>query len=139
MRRSAILPHRLRAELPHEGAWGFCRRKRDKRIGGMYVFEESFRKRLIELRMGKDVSARDMSLSMGQSEGYINKIESGHSLPSLTGFFYICEFFGISPRDFFDEEIENPALLQQAMDGLKALKDNDLALILGNINRLREK
>ena len=103
------------------------------------MFEESFRKRLIELRMGKGVSARDMSLSMGQSEGYINKIESGHSLPSIMGLFYICEYLGVSPRDFFDEGIDNPALLQQAMDGLKGLKDDDLALILGNINRLREK
>ena len=103
------------------------------------MHEERFRKRLIELRMGKDVSARDMSLSMGQSEGYINKIESGHSLPSLTGFFYICDYLGISPRDFFDEEIDNPVLLQQAIEGLKTLNDNDLALILGNINRLRPR
>jgi len=76
---------------------------------------------------------------MGQSEGYINKIESGHSLPSLTGFFYICDYLGISPRDFFDEEIDNPVLLQQAIEGLKTLNDNDLALILGNINRLRPR
>ena len=76
---------------------------------------------------------------MGQSEGYMTKIESRVSLPSMTVFFYICEYFGISPREFFDDEVKNPALLQQAIDGLKTLSDDDLALILGNIKRLQEK
>ena len=37
---------------------------------------EGFPKRLAELRQEKGVSARDMSLSLGQSESYINKIEN---------------------------------------------------------------
>ena len=37
---------------------------------------EFFYKRLAELRLQKGVSARDMSLSLGQSESYINKIEN---------------------------------------------------------------
>ena len=43
--------------------------------------------RLAELRGQKNVSARDMSLSLGQSESYINKIENRHILPSMAGFF----------------------------------------------------
>ena len=39
--------------------------------------QEKFVKRLIELRLNKGVSARDMSLSLGQSAGYINNIENG--------------------------------------------------------------
>ena len=35
-----------------------------------------FAERLTELRMERGVSARDMSLSLGQSESYINKIEN---------------------------------------------------------------
>ena len=38
------------------------------------MYEEKFVNRLIELRIQKGVSARDMSLSLGQSESYINKI-----------------------------------------------------------------
>ena len=38
-------------------------------------YTEFFHKRLAELRTQKGVSARDMSLSLGQSESYINKIE----------------------------------------------------------------
>ncbi len=67
-----------------------------------------FYKRLTELRIQKGVSARDMSLSLGQSESYVNKIENRRTLPSFMGFIYICEYFGISPAEFFGE-IESPS------------------------------
>lgn len=51
-----------------------------------------FSQRLNELRTQKGVSARDMSLSLGQCESYINKIENQKSLPSMNVFFYICDF-----------------------------------------------
>lgn len=54
--------------------------------------EEDFAKRLSALRQEKGASARDMSLSLGQNAGYINNIENGHNLPSMTVFFYICEY-----------------------------------------------
>ena len=63
---------------------------------------EWFYKRLTELRLQKGVSARDMSLSLGQSESYINKIENKRTLPSFSGFIYICEYFGITPQEFFN-------------------------------------
>lgn len=71
--------------------------------------EKDFSLRLAKLRKEKDVSARDMSLSIGQNPGYINNIESGKSMPSLSGIFYICEYLGISPKDFFDTETKNPS------------------------------
>jgi len=80
-----------------------------------------------------------MSYDIGHSKSYIQGISSGRMMPSIAEFLYMCEYFGITPRDFFDEEIENPALLQEAIGGLKALSDQDLALMLGYINRLREK
>ena len=101
------------------------------------MFEESFRKRLIELRMKKDVSARDMSLSMGQSEDYVNKIESGHSLPSLTGFFYICDYFRISPKEFFDDELRYPVLLTELTNHLKALNEKQLENILSIVKDMK--
>lgn len=65
--------------------------------------EKDFSLRLAKLREEKGVSARDMSLSMGQNPGYINNIESGKSMPSLSGIFYICEYLGITPKDFFEQ------------------------------------
>ena len=49
--------------------------------------QNSFIKRLVELRQNKGISARDMSLSIGQSAGYINNIENGINYPSMTVFF----------------------------------------------------
>lgn len=76
-----------------------------------------FAERLSRLRIEKGVSARDMSLSLGQSESYINKIENRRTMPSMAGFFYICEYFGITPQEFFAAETVSPAktaeLLQQ--------------------------
>lgn len=67
-----------------------------------------FYQRLNELRTLKGISARDMSLSLGQSESYINKIENRKALPSMSVFFYICDFLEIHPRDFFDDNQDNP-------------------------------
>ncbi len=72
-------------------------------------YTQWFSERLTQLRMEKGVSARDMSLSLGQSESYINKIENRRTMPSMTGFFYICEYLGIEPKDFFDVETSSPA------------------------------
>ena len=88
--------------------------------------EKEFSLRLARLRVKKGVSARDMSLSMGQNPGYINNIESGKSMPSLSGIFYICEFLEISPRDFFDVESENPSKATELYLAAKKLNDSQL-------------
>lgn len=72
-----------------------------------------FYQRLTQLRMEKGVSARDMSLSLGQSESYINKIENRRTMPSMTGFFYICEFFELTPQEFFDPELSSPKKVRE--------------------------
>ncbi len=68
---------------------------------------EQFSVRLSHLRMEKGVSAREMSLDLGQNESYINRNENGKSLPSLTQFFNICDYLNITPGDFFDDGKQN--------------------------------
>ena len=68
-----------------------------------------FAQRLTQLRIEKGVSSRDMSLSLGQSESYINKIENRRALPSMSGFLSICDYFGIRPSDFFNADIASPS------------------------------
>jgi transcriptional regulator with XRE-family HTH domain len=65
------------------------------------MYEKEFSKRLCELRLEKGVSAREMSLSLGQSASYINRIENGKMLPSMGGFFKICDYLSITPDFFF--------------------------------------
>lgn len=62
--------------------------------------KEAFSKRLVQLRMAKGVSARDMSLSLGQNPGYINSIENNKTFPSMSNFFEICDYLNITPMDF---------------------------------------
>lgn len=80
-----------------------------------------FPRRLSELRIQRDVSARDMSLSLGQSESYINKIENKRTLPSMTGFIYICEYFGITPQDFFNVDSPAPQKSKEVLSELNKL------------------
>lgn len=91
--------------------------------------EKDFSLRLAQLREKKGVSARDMSLSIGQNPGYINNIESGKSMPSLSGIFYICEYLGITPSEFFDIDSKNPSRLNAVINDLKQLNDKQLDTI----------
>ena len=91
--------------------------------------EKDFSLRLAQLREKKGVSARDMSLSIGQNPGYINNIESGKSMPSLSGIFYICEYLGITPSKFFDIDSKNPTRLNDVIKDLKRLNDKQLETI----------
>lgn len=85
------------------------------------MFEEMFAHRLTQLRMQKGVSARDMSLSLGQNHGYINSIESGKTFPTMTNFFYICEYLHITPKEFFDVDANDPEALRGMIANLKKL------------------
>ncbi|MBQ7975798.1 MAG: helix-turn-helix transcriptional regulator [Clostridia bacterium] len=91
--------------------------------------EKDFSLRLGMLRTKKNVSAREMSLSIGQNPNYINQIETGKTTPSLTGVFYICEYLGITPSEFFDTENSNPAKLKKINKLLKKLNDEQLEMV----------
>jgi transcriptional regulator with XRE-family HTH domain len=93
--------------------------------------------RLAKLRTEKGVSARDMSLTIGQANNYITNIENGKSAPSIQGFFYICDYLNISPKDFFDEGSTNPALLNELIEELKPLNTKALEHILGFVREMR--
>ena len=80
-----------------------------------------------------------MSLAIGQNAGYINNIESGKSLPSLPGIFYICDYLGISVGEFFDLETKNPTKLDAIIKDLKKLDDQQLDTIANLIKGLIKK
>lgn len=96
---------------------------------------EQFAARLTQLRLEKGISARDMSLSLGQSEAYINRIENQKMLPSMTVFFYICEYFNITPAEFFDESAPSAELLD-ATKKLSSLPEEKRQHILAVIHDL---
>ncbi|HBF15290.1 MAG TPA: XRE family transcriptional regulator [Clostridiales bacterium] len=90
------------------------------------MYPEEFAPRLIKLRMEKGISARDMSLSIGQNPSYINTIESGKALPSMTVFFYICEYLNITPAEFFETDTQSPVHMRELLADLKRLSPAQL-------------
>ena len=76
------------------------------------MIDDSFiRNRITQLRIQKNISEYKMSLDMGHSGSYINSIASGKAMPSMGEFLYMCEYFGITPAEFFDENIPAPLQL----------------------------
>lgn len=100
---------------------------------------EFVRDRITQLRVQKGVSEYKMSYDLGHSRGYINNISSGKTLPSMTEFFAICDYFGITPVEFFDTKASNPKLSQSVLSALEQLDEEDLALTLTNVKRLLRK
>lgn len=103
------------------------------------MYETYVRERITQLRLQKGVSEYKMSYDLGHSRGYINNISSGKALPSMAEFFAICEYFGISPIDFFNEKACNPGMMQEILSALEQLSEEDLKLTQMNINRLLQR
>lgn len=101
--------------------------------------EKDFSLRLATLRTKKNVSAREMSLAIGQNQGYINHIETGQGTPSLSAVFYICDYLGITPSEFFDIDNKNPAKLNNINKYLKKLDDEQLSMVENLVKNLAKK
>ncbi|KGP75314.1 XRE family transcriptional regulator [Desulfosporosinus sp. Tol-M] len=101
--------------------------------------DDLFYRRLTQLRMAKGVSARDMSLSLGQGPGYINNIENRKGLPSMTVFFYICEYLGVSPKEFFDDGNLYPTQMRELIEDLHALDEEQLTNIQFIVKGLKKQ
>ena len=98
--------------------------------------KKQFAERVASLRIKKGVSAREMSQTLELSDGYINNIENCVNYPSMKVFFLICDYFEITPQQFFDESTQNPELIQKAIEGMKQLNESDMLMLLGIINRM---
>lgn len=105
----------------------------------MFMYEKEFAHRLAQLRSQMNISARDMSLSLGQNPGYINTIENGKAFPTMANFFYICEFLKVTPQEFFDTASSDPYRLRSLMTRMKALSNEQIHAIETIVSGLLEK
>ena len=101
--------------------------------------EEFIRNRITELRLRRGVSEYQMSYDLGHSRGYVHNISSGKATPPMKEFFAICDYFGITPIEFFDTQRTNPNLSREVSTLIEQLNEADLALILANVKRLLQK
>lgn len=101
--------------------------------------QDFVRQRITSLRMQKGVSEYKMSLDLGHSKSYIQSISSGRALPSLPELLYICEYFSIHPKDFFDEDNAFPMEREKLIQLSDRLNPEDLLLLCQLAGRLIRK
>lgn len=104
------------------------------------MYEDFFSDRIAELRIQKNVSAREMSLALGQNESYINRIENKRSFPSMQVFFYICEYLDVTPKEFFTEkEVETASQTSTLSENFDKLTPYQNNLITSLVKELAKK
>ena len=96
------------------------------------------RERITELRLEKNVSEYKIGTTLGHSQGYINGITSGKSLPSFREFFYICDYLNVTPVEFFDIENHEPLPIRQLKLEAMKMSPDDLNLLLTFAQRLNQ-
>lgn len=97
------------------------------------------RDRISVLRTKKNVSEYRMSTDLGHSKSYMQSISSGRSMPSLGEFLYICEYLGVTPREFFDDDIKEPQLVQKLYELTRNMSQEDLDLLISTAERLNDR
>lgn len=100
------------------------------------MYEDFIPERLALLRIQAGVSAREMSLSLGQADNYINSIENRKTLPSMASFFYICEYFRMTPEEFFDTGNKYPGIIREVCENLKLLDLESLKHVAGLVGAM---
>ena len=103
------------------------------------MLEESLEfiaRRIQIIRDSRGVSARDMSLSLGQNFGYINKIETQQAKPSITGLINICEYFGVTLAEFFKTDVEAPLKIKELLTEAGSLDEKSLNLLIEMAKKL---
>lgn len=101
--------------------------------------DKFIRDRISILRTKKGISEYKMSLDLGHSKSYVQSISAGRALPSLSEFLYICEYLGVTPKEFFDEDNNDPQLVRELYNLSVKLEKKDLEVLLCVAKRLSEK
>lgn len=98
-------------------------------------YRQYLRERLTSLRLEKNISEYHLSMEIGKSKTYMQTISSGKSLPSFEAFFDLCDYFEMSPAEFFTESGDSEQL-RRVRHKLNALSGEDLALIEPLLDRM---
>ena len=94
--------------------------------------------RISVLRTKKNVSEYRMSTDLGHSKSYIQSISSGKSMPSMGEFLYICEYLGVTPREFFDDSINDPQLVRELYELTRNMSEDNLKILVDLAKRLAD-
>lgn len=93
-------------------------------------------KKLNYFRIRKNVSAREMSLAIGQSDNYINSIENKRVTPSIQMLYIICEYLDVPVEEFLSEPKTKDYYLKEINKELVDFDAEQLATILAMLKSL---
>ena len=96
------------------------------------------RERISILRIRKNVSEYKMSTDLGRSKNYIQSISSGRNLPSVSELLSICEYLEVTPKEFFDTEMNEPVLVHELVDTIKGLSEDDLKVLISVAEKMKK-
>lgn len=101
--------------------------------------DKFIRERISVLRTQKGISEYKMSLDLGHSKSYMQSISSGRAMPSLSEFMYICEYLGVTPKEFFDDENDCPLLTHELLQLTKSMCNEDIEALIAVAKRINIK
>lgn len=55
----------------------------------------------------------------------------------MSEFLYICEYLGVTPMEFFNEERKTTLTKQEAIEHIYSMSDEDIRLLIGFIERMK--
>ncbi|MEI5993862.1 helix-turn-helix domain-containing protein [Candidatus Enterococcus mansonii] len=93
-------------------------------------------KKLNYFRLKKNVSAREMSLAIGQSDNYINSIENKRVTPSIQMLYIICEYLDVPVNEFLNETKTKDYYLKEINKKLVEFESEQLESILAMLKSL---
>lgn len=100
--------------------------------------QQFIRERISALRTKKNISEYKMSTDLGHSKSYIQSISSGRAMPSMGEFLYICEYLGVTPKEFFDDSINEPQLACQLYNLACGMSEDNLKILIDLAKRLND-
>lgn len=77
--------------------------------------------RITRLRMEHNISEYQLSLDLGFSKGYIQAISSGNIMPSLGALYKICDYFEITPAQFFSGKTNDTKLMEDLASTIREM------------------
>lgn len=94
--------------------------------------------RYAKIRLAHNISARKLSLELGQSTEYINQIETGKNMPSVEGLLNFCNYFDISVGEFFEDKFNYPveySAIIEELNKMDAMTVKQIYELLKTINK----
>lgn len=102
------------------------------------IDEKFISERVTKLRIRKGVSEYKMSTDMGHSSSYIHSIASGKAMPSMSEFLYMCEYLGVSPKEFFDEGCADSQAVHKLYQLSLSMDSKDIDVLINMAERLNK-